>query len=66
METAVCVSETRPMEKYFSLKSHVKSRTNERDPLNKISYNAAWIILTNDSTHQGGPTYSAFCGRRGG
>ena len=41
------------MEKYFSHKSHVKLRTNIKDPLTKTYY-SAWVILTSAAIHQGG------------
>ena len=49
---------------YVILKSKVKPRTREKDPVTKLPHYKTWIIATSASSR--GSLYSAFCSCKGG
>ena len=55
------------LENYVALRSKVKPRTNEKDPISKLGYYKLWIILskTTEATNKG-TIISALCSCKGG
>ena len=53
---------------YVVLKSTVKPRTNEKDPVTKLPYYKQWIILSESvaGTTSATCVHSAFCNCKGG
>ncbi|XP_053398661.1 uncharacterized protein LOC128556868 [Mercenaria mercenaria] len=50
---------------YIALKSHVKPRTCDKDPVSKLSFYSSWIIVKNDERSTS-CVLSAYCSCRGG
>ncbi len=51
---------------YFAIISKVKPRTKEKDPVTKLKFYTAWVVLTNSIEFSTGSVYSAYCCCKGG
>jgi hypothetical protein len=67
LEMEACVVPTiPPVDGYFAVKSKVKPRTRDKDPLTNAKYYSLWILLTTVDMDLRGCILSAFCSCKGG
>ena len=48
---------------YCAVKSHVRPRTNDKDPVSKLKYYKLWIVFSKSDK---GAVFSAYCSCKGG